>query len=87
MEVYIVNGIPIFVIAAFVVAQNLFQHSKHLCNHGIHVLHYQLQCHQYTRGFVFTKLILEAHKSKIDWLRSFGCNRDPAEIKDSNCYF
>ena len=40
---------------------NLFQHSKHY-RYGIHVL-------QNARGFMIIKLILEACKAKINWLR------------------
>ena len=28
------------------------------------------KCHQYAHGFMLVKLILEARKAKIDWLRA-----------------
>ena len=46
------------------------------------------KCHQYAHGFMFMKLILEAHKAKINC--SIGCNQDLAEgdfRKDSHGNF
>ena len=65
------NGIPVLAIADLGDHDNSESlHSKNLYRYCIHVLHYRLQKPSERTWFHVNKLILGAHKAKINWLRA-----------------